>query len=220
MSNENEAFLQPLMSEEASKRKRLSEMASSFGLPIYESFRFAIPNETDRCLALCDRKIKEEWKLSVRLSIPSPEKLVFRQLDIDVNGIIQAIEEHKQLGALAVRVDPYKIPVLSGTLLVSKGDAHLEMVFGPHKWLTKSAPSENLVYRCTYRYLSVKHSTLDLRIRKTLFRCMQDVVRITLGVNIRQLAETQQSVYAEFHWHDYLGYRFLECSFSPIWTRT
>ncbi|MBA4318677.1 MAG: hypothetical protein C0412_09770, partial [Flavobacterium sp.] len=45
-------------------------------------------------------------------------------------------------------------------------------------------------------------------------------IKIILDMRISQLSEIEISFYAEFIWHDSLGYRFYDCSFSPIWTGT
>ena len=217
VSKKNDVFARDLLVEEVSKTNRLSEMSSGFGLPIYETYNFILPNEVESCRALCNDRKKNGWKLSLRFS-DLQGQLIFRHLDMDLDDVMAAIENLEHLDRFEIRVDPYKIPTISGTIWVRHGDVHLELVCGPHKWLTKAAPQANSVFSCSYNYLSVKYSTDDLNTRRILFRCLKDVVRITLGLNIRQLPEIQQSVYAEFHWHKSLGYRFLECSFSSVWT--
>ncbi len=215
ISGQKDDFVLSILNEEASKTKRLSDL----GIPIYDFYDFILPDEREGFLARCNKAIKDEWKISLRLS-DLHGQLIFRQLDIDGDSIKLAIENFRHLGKFKARVSPYKIPDISGTLWVCQGDVYIELVFGPHKWLTKTPPQEEVVYRGSYKFpfKSVKYTTDDPEIRIILLRCLREVAWIVLGLNIRQLSENQKSVYAEFHWHKSLGYRFLECSFSPVWT--
>lgn len=212
---ENNDFVLYLLDEESSKTNRLSNL----GLPIYDVYDFILPDEIESCLAICNEAIKNEWKISLRFSNLC-EQLIFRQLDIDADSIKLAIENVRHLDKFMARVSPYKIPAISGTLWVCQGDVYIELVFGPHKWLTKPPPRREVIFSCSYKFpfISVKYTTNNPKIRNTLFRCLREVVWIVLGLNIRQLSAIQKSVYAEFHWHESLDYRFLECSFSPAWT--
>ena len=218
MLGENNDFVLALLAEEAAKTHRLTEMSLNIGLPIYESFGFVLPDEIDKLMALCTERAENGWKLNLRFSDMLDKLVLFRQLDISVDAIVQVIKGIEHIGKYKVRVAPYKLPNISGTLWICRGVAILEMAYGPHEWITKFAPPGNQIFGCYYNYLTVKYTTDVPEIRHVLFRCLRDVVKMVLGYNVSQLSEVQRSVYTEFHWHETLGYRFLECSFSPVWT--
>ena len=215
VSGQNDDFVLALLSEELSKNKRLSDL----GIPIYDVYDFILPEEIENLLVKCKEAEKDKWKISLRFS-DLHDKLIFRQLDIDIDSIIFAVENFKHLSKFKARVSPYKVPFISGTFWVCHGNVCIESVFGPHKWLTKTPPKKEAIFGCSFKFpfKSVKYTTDDQEIRNILFRCLNDMTKIVLGLNINELSENKKDVYAEFHWHKSLGYRFLECSFSHVWT--
>src|SRR5208282_3170183 len=161
------------------------------------------------------------WKLSFRLT-GEDGRLLFRDVDADTPTIAAIMAHLPRPHRSTARVSPYKEPTISGSVLVTSESARLELLYGPHYWLTKGAPSGTRILSCWYRspYLSVQYSTEDAKQRAILFRHFTDVLRMALGINIRTLAEISPSLYAEYHWRNDVGYRFLECSYSWAWTGT
>ncbi len=218
--NEDSLFAHALLKEESSKTERLIILANTIGLPIYETFQFILPNDLKDFMNLCEKKIKDGWKLSLRYMDINEEQLLFRHLDIDVNGAVAAIEKLNNTQIVKANISPYKIPSISGTLIIRESDVLLEMVFGPHYWITKLPPKGITIHRCWYYFpkSSIKYSSIDPQIRFTLFRILKDVVEIVFGLRVQQLSEVEKSVYAEFGWQESLGYKFFDCSFSQVWT--
>lgn len=214
-------FARALMEEEGRKEARLAALSKSIGLPLHDAYSLEIPKDRVRVIALCRDLKNAGWKISVRLVGARDGRLLFRDVDVSVAKVAGALGRFPRREPCTVRVSPYKEPTVSGTVLVTSGDACLEMVHGPHYWLTKAPPIGVPILRCWYRfpYLSVQHSTEDPEERIVLFRDLKTVVRIALGISIRQLPEMKSSLYAEYHWRSDLGYRFLECSYSWVWAR-
>jgi hypothetical protein len=121
---------------------------------------------------------------------------------------------------MLVSLTPNKRPEVSGTLLARDGDALMEMVYGPHHWLTKAPPSCVELQRCWFMFphISVKYSTSETAHRKVLFEHLKTMIRITLGIGLGEFRERFDSVYAEFQWDSKSGYRFFEISYSWVWT--
>jgi hypothetical protein len=213
-------FVRAVMAEDERKLARLETLSRSIGLPLYETHSFELPEGIPRVIGLCSTLVKAGWKLSFRLMDTNDRRLLFRDVDADVRTVVAAIGSQPRGQQCIARVSPYKEPTISGTVLVASGDALLEMVYGPHYWLTKVPPEGVAILSCWYRFphLSVQHSTDDLQERVVLYRSLRNVVRIALGVSLRQLPEVRSSLYAEYHWRRDLGYRFLECSYSSAWT--
>lgn len=216
----NNYYANALLEEEFNKHSRLKQLSNSIGLPIYKNYYFILPKDIKLFENFCDEKLKKGWKLSLRLMDSKEEQLLFRNLDVDTKEALIAVEKLSGVNIIKANIRPYKIPSISGTLLVSHSDILLEIVFGPHNWLTKSLPVGTTIYNCRYIFphLTVKYSTEEPNMRINLYRILKDIVDIVFGLSIRQLAEIDKSVYAEFIWNEEIGYRFYECSFSDVWT--
>jgi len=213
------AFSRALMEEERRKQTRLATLSASIGLPLYETHTYHLPGDRGRMDRRCAELEKAGWKLSVRLLDTRDGQLLLRDVNVAAKALAATVRDPHFERCTAL-VSPYKDPTTSGTVLVSSGDALLEMVNGPHYWLTKSPPEGVSILRCWYRFPSpsVQYSTDDPAERLQLFQSLRDVVRMTVGVSLRQLSEIRSSLYAEYHWRSDLGYRFLECSYSSVWT--
>jgi hypothetical protein len=220
LGGRSESFAQAVLKEDESKLKRLAALSVEIGLPILDTFDFVLPAESEELLHLISRLSKADWKLTFRLTRSTDGILVYRDLDITVQAAAAIIATIPQELQYFGRLSPYKPAVISGTVLVSQGNICLELVHGPHFWLTKGTPDGVAILRCSYDfpYLSLRYSLEDPNQRLMLLRHLRDVVRLTLGLSIKQLAETPTSLYAEYLWREDLGYRFLDCSFSRVWT--
>lgn len=214
------AFARAIMEEDELKLARLATLSQSMGLPLYETYSFVLPEGTARVVDLCSELAKAGWKLSVRLMGTSDRRLLFREVDASVAMLVAAMATLSGDQQCIAHISPFKEPTISGTVLVVSGDAFLEMVYGPHYWLTKAPPEGVVIFRSWYRlpHLSVRYSTDAVQQRIVLLRSLRDIVRIALGLNLRQLPETRSFLYAEYHWRSDLGYRFLDCSYSGAWT--
>lgn len=212
-------FARTLMEEEGRKLARLTALSATIGLPLHNNYLFKLPREIRQMIRQCRALKRLGWKLSFRLT-GKDGRLLFRDVDADVDEVTDFAENLPRTRQSAARLSPYKEPTVSGTLLAASGSAWLEIVYGPHYWLTKSAPPDVQILSCSYRFpqLSVQYSTEDENLRAFLFKQLRDILRITLGVRVRMLAELNPSVYAEYHWHSDFGYRFLECSYARVWT--
>jgi len=216
----NNCYANALLEEEYNKESRLIYLSNTIGLPVYNTFHFILPEEMHKLMSLCNESLNDGWKLSLRLMDSKNEQLLFRNLDVDTKDVLSATERLSSIDVINASIRPYKTPTISGTLLINHSDVLLEIVFGPHNWLTKSPPLGFTIYNCKYCFphLSVKYSIEDTNLRGTLYRILQDVIMIVFGLSLRQLSEVDNSVYAEFIWLEDLGYKFYECSFSDVWT--
>jgi tetratricopeptide (TPR) repeat protein len=211
--------LADLSGEENAKSARLERLAHEIGLPVYDSRTFLLPDEEPACLAFAQALTRnDEWYLAVRVASGDRTEPTYRRLGLDLEGFQRMTEERKG-EQLTVSLAPYRLPARSVTVWSNHGDMLLEMVEGPHYWVTKSPPSQKLLLRCSYGPLStvVKYSTGDMPAREMLYRTLVDVTHAVLGMSPRGCREREVSFYAEFHWHRDVGYRFIECSFSPGW---
>ena len=215
-----ETFVRALVTEEEAKLSRLNWLSAALGLPVYQTFEYTLPLGRKRILERIGCEIAAGWKVSVRVMDLQDARLIYRNLDVDVGSVSAFIDKNPRGGRYSLTVSPYKEPRISGTLLVRNGDACLEMVDGPHFWLTKGMPDSVIVDRCWYGFpgVSVEYSTTDAERRARLCVHLRSVVALTLGVNIRHMPELGGSLYAEYHWREDLGFRFLDCSYSPVWT--
>lgn len=89
------------------KKKRLSDL----GIPIYDVYDFILPDEIENLLIKCKEAVKDKWKISLRFS-DLHDQLIFRQLDIDIDSIVVAVENFTHLSKFKVRVSPYKTPYI------------------------------------------------------------------------------------------------------------
>lgn len=215
-----EVLAKALLEEDSGKKGRIANILSTAGIPSIKDVVFIVPQEKDKLMKLSRQMEKAGWKLTFRIITPNDRSVVFRALDKDAQAISDAITRLDLSRQWVVSVSPNKDPLFSGTALVSEGDAYMEMVYGPHNWLTKVAPEGVTIFSCWYclPHVSVRYSTIEQERRLALYRCLNDVTRITLGMSLRQISETKKSLYAEFQWHKDLGYRFFDCSSSWAWT--
>jgi hypothetical protein len=207
-------FAHEILKEDKDKPARLASLSASIGLPLYETHSFEHPRDADRVTSLCRRLATAGWKINFRMLDSSEGHLLFRHVDVNVKMVATMLARLRQQQCTVI-VSPYKAPTISGTVLVDSGNTWLEMVYGPHYWLSKISPTGVDVLRCWYHFphLSVQYSTDDQKQRDVLFHNLSEVVHITLGITLRQLSETQRSLYAEYHWRNDIGYRFLDCSY-------
>jgi hypothetical protein len=210
-----------ILAEELSKSKRLNALAEQIGLPIYDVREYKLPQEIEPYRIRCADITRDgTWRIAIRFARPPLYDAFVRVLGADLAEALQAAEAHKTASAFIAQVTPYRTPDQSGTLLVRRGEARLELVFGPHSWISKAPPTQDAIIICNYELpdLSIQYSVDKTDVRQLMYRHLVEVVRMVLGYGISGLRESGLSVYTEFHWHKHIGYRFLECSFSPVWT--
>lgn len=220
-SPRHDVFARALISEEEAKIERLSKFARETGLPIYESSRFKLPSQEHDFLRECRRITGiQQWRLAVRVSLSNASRVVFRGLDISVEEACSALRRLPRDDSYIVAVSPYRTPARSGTIRIANGHAEMEFAFGPHTILSKGHAAENELFYCTYGPFSpsIKYSTPDRKLRELLFSAFSQTTRLVLGCSLKDSVRCHLAAYAEFHWHEDIGFRFIECSFSPVWT--
>lgn len=206
--------------EEAEKSARIEEVLRSAGLKPHPQYTFSLPAETARLIETCKRIEMEGWLLTVRVVNVKTGNLLYRVLDSDSRTVEAGLVRLGKNKALLVTVTPNRPPTVSGTLCASNGDAFMEMVYGPHHWLTKAAPDGVELQRCWFAFphLSVSYGTLQTDHREMLYRHLTTVLRIGLGMSLGEFAETRSSLYAEFQWDSRSGYKFFDISYASVWT--
>jgi hypothetical protein len=218
---EHAAFADALLREEDKKVRRLYELADETGLPIYKSLRFKLHSELVAFRKACLKITKNsKWQLAIRINRVDTGKVLFRGLGISAPEALAAVKKLPKGDVCIATVTPYRTPARSGTLLVEKGRVTMEFAFGPHTILSKgSGDAENLLH-CSYGPFSesIKYSTADEKIRAILFEMLKKSVQMVLGFNYKEVPKWKGAAYAEFHWHEDIGFRFIECSFSPVWS--
>jgi hypothetical protein len=214
------AFADNLLLEEAQKVDRLERLSTEISLPIYESSRFVLHSEFDayqkRCLKITN---DSAWQLAIRINRAGSGEVLFRAVGISAEEAIAAVKELPVGDTCVATVTPYKLPARSGTLLRVNGQLIMELVFGPHMMISKGIADAGDLFHCSYGPFthSVKYSTTDENTRVILFAMFQKATKSIFGSNLRDAADWNESVYAEFHWHKNIGFRFIECTFSPAW---
>ncbi len=213
-------FVVELLAEEAGRPVRLRNLKEEIGLPVYDILVCDLPRQMDSFQRVC-RKITrgEKWDLAVRVADRASGSVVIRHLGLKF-GEAMKIARELGCGRYVATVLPYRTPARSGTLWVNHGAIWLDFIFGPHYALTQalSGPPEVLSCRFAFPQCSVIYSTNNPSIRRVLFETLHDTTQLVFGCRVKEVVEMELSVYAEFHWHVGLGYRFIECSFSKAWT--
>ncbi|WP_271591281.1 hypothetical protein [Bradyrhizobium sp. CCBAU 65884] len=217
---ELDEFFADIQREESEKAARLARLSTEIGLPIYPTKTFRLPEEF---VSFSDaaRKITSsgDWQLAVRLADPRG-RIVYRRLGVAVDAAIRAANNYSFDKPLVAVVTPYRESERSGTLWAKEGEVLLELVLGPHYWISKWAPPTQEVLRCRFSpfWISGQYSTANIRHRKLLHDSAASAVRLIFGYSLGQVMTLGLSVYAEFHCHRTIGYRFIECSVSKGWT--
>lgn len=213
-------FLTGILEEERAKALRLQRLSERIGLPIYETQEFILPADEKSYVAACDEITASGfWELALRFSTLGKTDVLFRGLGANKTAAIAAAKSQRCKSFIAA-VTPYREPERSGTLWMKDGSAVLEVVFGPHFWLTQSRPDHVELLRCefVFPHKSVRYSMADTQHRRLLYGIFRDVIHIVLDTTLREASVFPRSVYCEFHWHAVLGYRFIECSGASVWT--
>ena len=220
LSPEHTAFADTLLREEDEKVARLTQISAQTGLPIYQSFRFKLHSESaafhESCLKITTNS---KWQLAIRVNRVDTGKVLFRGLGISAQEALAVVNE-LQTGDISIAtVTPYRTPARSGTLLIKDGRVTMEFAFGPHTIISKGSGDGGNLFNCSYGPFSesIKYSTADEKIRAILFEMLKQSVKLVLGFNFKEVPKWKGAVYAEFHWHEDIGFRFIECSFSPAW---
>lgn len=213
-------YARRLLNEEATKAERIAFALAAAGVTTHPQYRFALPEESAALLATCRRLEASGWLLTVRIAERASGVVVFRVVDSDMQTVAAGVGDLSEGTALSATVTPNTLPALSGTLIVRQGNAYLEVVRGPHHWLTKAPPDgvvvEKCWFLCPHHYVS--YSTESPSARRMMYRQLKAVVRIGLDMRLKDMAESRSSVYVEFQWSPTGGYRFFEISFSWVWT--
>jgi len=213
-------YAQCMLKEEAAKSARIRKVLAAAGMEPHPQYTFSLPTEWDKCLETCQRIESAGWLLTVRVTDSTTGTLVYRVLDSDMRTVEAGLGQLRQKKAIVATVTPNRNPTVSGTLVARDGDAVVEMVYGPHHWLTKIPPAGVELQRCwfTFPHISVKYNTSETSQREMMFRHLRTVIRITLGMRLSEFAETCSSVYSEFQWDSRSGYKFFDISYSWVWT--
>ena len=214
-------FGNAVVREEESKVARLAAWAHDIGLPIYPSFRFDLRTQRSAFREACRRiTANADWQLAVRISRHRTGEVLVRALGMSAEQARQAVKDLPEDAALNAILAPYKQPARSGTLWIAGGQAVMEFTFGPHTLISKGRGDAAELFWCCYGGLChrVRYSTQDERTRAILHSTFQDTTRMVFGCRVDHATEWGQSIYAEFHWHSDVGYRFIECTKSPVWT--
>jgi hypothetical protein len=206
--------------EEAEKSARMARVLAAAGLTPHPQYTFSLPTEGARLIKTCQGIEAEGWLLTVRVVGVKTGAVLYRVLDSDTRTVEAGLCRLGQNESMLATVTPNRHPTVSGTLLARDGDAFMEMVYGPHHWLTKTPPNGIELERCTFVFphLTVKYSTGDLAHREMLYRHLRTVIRIGLGMRLGEFADTRSSIYAEFQWDSQSGYKFFDLSCSWVWT--
>lgn len=221
-TSELSVFAAAMLTEEASKHDRLRKMSETLGLPVYDRYIFQLPMDEGKC-ADCVRNITESgfWNVALRVSSPST-RLLLRELNVDLDRFTELRETIRKFPKAVVELTPYREPDRSGSLLIDGHRAILEMVEGPHFWITKFAVDHRDLMSCSFRFpfTSIRYSVDDPLRRSLLYRTFKYVTGLLAGSRVRDVCIESTGLYAEFHWHAGLGYKFIECSYDPVWTAT
>lgn len=215
-----DAYISCLLSEEQGKVLRLETQAREIGLPIYETFTFNLPLQRPELLETSRRLTRgSSWALALRISEQDSGKVVRRDLGLSADQVEDAIESLPKKSEVAVVISPYKPPVQSGSILITDGRVLMEFVFGPHTQISKGRASAQELFWCSYGPLrrTIQYSTKDEAIRGILHARFREACKLLLGCEPKSAAEHSANLYAEFHWHEDIGFRFIECSSSPAW---
>jgi hypothetical protein len=206
--------------EEGDKRERLEGILEAAGVAPHAEYTFALPAQLGEFIDMCRQLEVDGWLLTVRVVAAGSRRVVYRILDADTSAITAGLRTLAEGDGLLATVTPNRIPTVSGTMVARDGNAVMELVAGPHHWLTKAAPVGNTAETCwfTFPHVSVRYSTADPRRREILYQHLTSVTRIGLNLSLRQLAEARSSIYAEFQWDRVSGYRFFDISYSWVWT--
>jgi hypothetical protein len=219
MGRDAKSFGLAVLNEDGEKLSRVRLLAATIGLPILDTITFSLPKDSDRLLKAITCQRGDGWKVSFRV-MNDDGALVFRDLDVSSKAVKAVLLQLPIGHKFRSSISPYKPATISGTLLVREDDMVLEAVYGPHFWLTKNQPDGAQVLRCWYSSpnVSVRYSTDDEGQRITLHRHFEYLSRLTLGLSLKNAREAGRSVYAEYIWRQDFGYRFLDCSYAPVWT--
>ena len=220
-SNRFDDYIRNLLSEEKTKVTRLETMARETGLPIYETFSFNLPAQRTELLETSRRLTHgSSWTLALRISDGDSTSVVRRELGLSVKQVNDATKSLPKRRTFVAVISPYKPPVQSGSILIADGRALMEFVFGPHTQISKGRATAHELFWCCYGPLkrTVEYSTKDQTLRGILHSRFQEAIKLLLGCEPRWAAEHTANLYAEFHWHEDIGFRFIECSSSPAWT--
>ena len=219
-NNRMAAYSQRVAEEEAGKSVRMARVLAVAGIAPHPQFAFSLPSERVALLEKCRDLEKDGWLLTIRVADVATAAVVYRVLDSDARSVESGLRELDDAQQLRATVTPNRLPTVSGTVLADHGDALLEMVYGPHHWLTKAPPDGTELERCwlVFPQRSVRYSTIDPAHREVLYRHLSAMIRIGLGMRLTEFARTGGSLYVEFQWDSKAGYKFFDISFDGVWT--
>src|ERR1035437_1425877 len=206
--------------EEAEKSARMARVLAAAGLTPHPQYSFSLPTEAARLIETCQRIEMEGRLLTVRVVGVKTGAVLYRVLDSKSKTVEAGLARVGQAEPMLATVTPNRPPTVSGTLLARDGDAFMEMVYGPHHWLTKAPPVGVELESCWFVFppLSVRYSTLATAHREMLYRHLMTVIRIGLDMCLGEFAEARGSLYAEFQWDCRSGYKFFDISYESVWT--
>jgi len=213
-------YVERVSKEEAGKAARMAMVLARAGIKPHAQYTFSLPDEISRLTETCERIETEGWLLTVRVVGLKTGAMLYRVLDSDAKTVTTALRRLGRDEAMLATVVPNRLPTVSGTLRAHDGDAFMEMVYGPHHWLTKAPPVGIRPERCwfVFPHVTVEYCTPETDHREMLYRHLRTVIRIGLGMRLGEFAETRSSMYAEFQWDSRSGYKFFDISYAWVWT--
>jgi hypothetical protein len=186
-----------VLDEDEEKLGRVRSLAATIGLPILDTLVFRLPSDANHLFHAISKQLEGGWNVSFRVMNEDSGALVFRDLDVDVKAVKSELSKLPSGHKFRASISPYKPASISGTLLVRPDDLVLEIVYGPHFWLTKSLPDGVQMFRCCYTApdVSVRYSTGDAKHRAILHRHLEDITRLALG--LKQVGQFMQNTSGE-----------------------
>lgn len=120
-----------------------------------------------------------------------------------------------------ISLTPYREPDVSGTLWKRDDQLIVELVAGPHFWISKRTLQgvPVVIARASpvspFLLLDPAGPAADeLRLRRIALQAIRHV----FGRGLAAVLDFESKAYAEFHWFKAGGMRFIECSFAQGWT--
>jgi hypothetical protein len=211
-------FFSKLQKEEHEKAVRLADLGRSIGLPVYPTVFVAASDREGLVTRIQELVEGGKWDLAVKITDETGEA-VYRRLGILMEDAIAAADAAPP-GSL-VSLMPYREPDVSGIIWKRPEQLLVELVKGPHFWITKWAPPgvQVMLGRASPISPILEFSPDPFSAERELFaRVTRTALRHLFGRGLQAVLALDVKVYAEFHWFHVGGARFIECSFSDAWT--
>lgn len=210
-------FFSELQKEEEEKASRLAGLARTIGLPIYPH-ELVPAGDAVRLRTLAQELMGSgAWNLAIKITDPSGEA-IYRRLGIGPDEAATAASMCPPHSLVSLM--PYRDPDISGIIWKRPEQLLVEMVEGPHFWITKWAPPgvTVLLGRASpiSPFLEFSPEPSDAQ-REDFARVTSTALRHLFGRGLQAVLALDSKAYAEFHWFRRTGMRFIDCSFSDAW---